>query len=241
MINLQSVQQASLQHGIKCMVYGRAGLGKTVLTATCPSPVLISAESGTLSLRKNNLEKLFGVGNPTIAYDFPVIEIRTIDELIEAEVWARTSHEAGQFQTVAIDSVSEIAEVVLSNAKAQVKDPRQAYGELIDKMQKTIKAFRDLSGKHVYMSAKEERIKDEATNTTLNGPAMPGSKLGSQVPYLFDEVFQLSMATDPNSGVYRFLRTQPDFSNQAKDRSGVLAELEYPHLGDIFNKIMSST
>lgn len=240
-IQLQSASQLAALHGVKCMVYGRAGLGKTMLTATAPYPVLISAESGMLSLKKENIERVWGVGTEGISYDIPVIEIKTISDLVEAEVWARTSQEAKNFHTICIDSLTEIGEVVLSNAKGQVKDPRQAYGELIEKMTTTVKAFRDLKGKHVYMSAKEERSKDEATGVTLAGPAMPGSKLGQQLPYLFDEVFHLGKAKDQASQQdYRYLRTQPDFNYDAKDRSGALAELETPHLGYVFSKIMGS-
>lgn len=237
---LKSATELAVNQGIKCMVYGRAGLGKTCLVATAPSPVLISAESGLLSLRRANLERLFGVGTEGITYDIPVIEIKTITDLVNAEIWARTSQEAKQFSTICLDSLTEIGEVVLANAKAQVKDPRQAYGELIEKMTVTIKAFRDLKGFNVYMSAKEERIKDEATGIALAGPSMPGSKLGPQLPYLFDEVFHLGKAKQQDGTEYRYLRTQPDFNNEAKDRSGALDEIEYPHLGYIFNKILYS-
>lgn len=239
-IQLQSANKLAAVHGVKCLVYGRAGLGKTSLTATAPAPVLISAESGLLSLSRQNLERIYGVNTQGISYDIPVIEIKNINDLIEAERWARTSQEAQQFQTICIDSLTEIGEVVLSNAKGQVKDPRQAYGELIEKMTMTIKAFRDLRGKHIYMSAKEERSKDEATGVTLAGPSMPGSKLGQQLPYLFDEVFHLGKAKNQaDQTEYRYLRTQPDFNYDAKDRSGALAEIEHPHLGYIFGKIMS--
>lgn len=239
-IQLVSSQQLAVNHGVKVMVYSRSGVGKTVLTATCPAPVLISAESGLLSLSKANLERMFGVGNPSICYNIPVIQVKTIEDLIEAELWCRTSKEAQQFQTVALDSATEIAEVVLSNAKKQVKDPRQAYGELLDKMNTTLRAFRDLQGKHVYMAAKEERSKDEATNATLGMPMMPGSKLGGQVPYLFDEVFHLGIGKDNQGQKFRYLRTQPDLLNDAKDRSGALNEIEAPHLGQIFAKIAGS-
>ena len=84
--------------------------------------------------------------------------IRTVDDLTEAYNWACSSPEAAQFDTIYIDSISEIGEVVLSNAKAQVKDPRQAYGELIEKMMVTLKAFRDLPGKleHGDLAVREE-------------------------------------------------------------------------------------
>lgn len=238
-IQLIAADELAVNHGVKCLVYGRAGHGKTMLTATAPSPVLLSAESGILSLRKENIIKVFGAGQESIAYDIPVIQIKTIDDLIAAHQWTANSPDAMQFKTVCIDSLTEIGEVVLANAKLQVKDPRQAYGELIEKMISTIKAFRDLPGKHVYVTAKEERMKDDVTGTTLCGPSMPGSKLGQQLAYLFDEVFHMGKHTDPVSKEsYRYLRTQPDFNYDAKDRSGRLEEMEYPHLGAIFNKIV---
>ena len=247
-IQLFAADNISEGHGVKVLVFSRAGIGKTCLTATAPNPVLISAESGVLSLRKANLERVFGIGDPSITYTVPVIQIQSLDDLIEAEVWARTSAEAGQFQTVCLDSITEIAENVLSNAKktkndqGKLMDPRQAYGKLIEQMTDVIKAFRDLSGKHVYMSAKEERIKDESTGVTLTGPAMPGSKLGPALSYLFDEAFYLGIGKDSQTQKpYRFLRTCPDHNIDAKDRSGALDELEYPHLGNIFNKIMASS
>lgn len=239
-IQLKSSAQLSASHGVKCLVYARAGMGKTVLTATAPAPVLISAESGLLSVRRGNLEKIYGVNAQGITYDIPTIEIRTINDLIDAHTWCLTSAEARQFATISLDSITEIGEVVLSNAKSQVKDPRQAYGELLEKMTNTIKKFRDLQGKHVYMSAKEEKVKDESTGSVLFAPAMPGSKLGQQLPYLFDEVFNLNKAKDPNTQQdYRYFRTQPDFNYDAKDRSGALAEIEIPHLGYVFQKIMN--
>lgn len=222
-MELKNTYGIGAANGVKMLVYGKAGRGKTTLCATAPNPVIFSAESGLLALS---------------AFQLPYVEIRTITDLTDAFNWAQSSNEARQFQTLCLDSLSEIAEVVLTNAKGQVKDPRQAYGELIDKMQMTIRSFRDLPGYHVYMSAKQEMVKDEATGITLNGPSMPGSKLGQQLPYFFDEVFQLDIGKDPNTQQsYRFLRTQPDFSNDAKDRSGRLDPVEAPDLGNIINKI----
>ncbi len=240
-VQLVGTAELARSHGVKICCYSRAGMGKTVLVATCPKPVMISAESGVLSLAKANLERIFGINTPGITYNIPVIQVTNAQQLAEAHAWAMGSAEAQQFQTVCLDSVSEIAEIVLTNAKGQVSDKRQAYGEMIDKMNMTIKAFRDLHGKHVYMSAKEERSKDESTGGMMGGPMMPGAKLGGQIPYLFDELFHLSKAKDPASGSdYRYLRTQPDFNFEAKDRSGALLEVEVPHIGYLIDKILAS-
>jgi len=210
-------------NGVKVLVHGFAGVGKTSLCATAPNPIILSAESGLLSLRKHSI---------------PVIEISTVEDLMEAHQWTLNSAEAAQFQTICIDSISEIAEVILANAKKQVKDPRAAYGELIEKTMATIRAFRDLQGKHVYMAAKMEPFKDETTGIVRYIASMPGAKLGGQVPYLFDEVFRLGIGKVPTTGQeYRFLQTQPDLQYDAKDRSGALDTLEPPDLNHIFNKI----
>lgn len=224
-LQFSTTDQASAAAGVKVLVYGDAGMGKTTLCATAPAPIIISAESGLLSLRK---------------YRIPVIEIKTIDQLIEAYDWSIRSAEARQFATICIDSISEIGEVVLTNAKRQVKDPRQAYGELIEKMTMTIRAFRDLPSKHVYMAAKMEPMKDELTGVVRYGPAMPGSKLGPQLPYFFDEVFRLGVNKSPQGETYRFLQTQPDLQYTAKDRSGSLAAIESPDLNHVFAKILGA-
>jgi hypothetical protein len=139
-----------------------------------------------------------------------------------------------------LDSITEIAEQVLSNAKLQVKDPRQAYGELIEKMNMLVRSFRDLPGKNVVMLAKQESHLDEVSKMTMFGPAMPGSKVSQQLPYLFDEVFRLGVGKTPDGTEYRFLQTQPDLQYEAKDRSGVLDAIEPPNLSHIFNKILTT-
>jgi hypothetical protein len=222
-LKFTTTDQAAQMNGVKVLVYGGAGMGKTVLCSTAPNPIILSAEGGELSLRNLRI---------------PMIEITTVQDLTEAHQWLCGSAEAKQFQTVCIDSLSEVAEVVLNNAKRQVKDPRQAYGELIEKMESVIRAYRDLPGMNVYMSAKMEPSKDELTGVVRYGPAMPGSKLGSKLPYFFDEVFRLGINKTPQGESYRFLQTQPDMQYEAKDRSGALAAVEPPHLAQLFNKIL---
>lgn len=221
---------------VKMLVYSQAGMGKTVLTATLPSPILISAESGALSLKRQNLERIFGVETGGICYNIPMIVINSMDDLVECYNWALQSPEAAQFQSIALDSISEIGEVVLSNAKKTSKDPRQAYGELIEQMTRIIRSFRDLP-KNVYMTCKMDSAKDELTGVTKYGPSLPGAKLSKEIGYFFDEVFRIGVNKDEQGVPYRFLQTQPDIQYEAKDRSGALSAIEYPHLGHIIGKI----
>lgn len=226
-LKLRDTSQFSIENGVKIVVYGEAGMGKTRLCATCPTPVIFSAESGLMSLRE---------------YQLPYYEIKTIGDVRDAYNWARSSHEARQFQTVCLDSISDIAETTLSGIKntpaaggKKNNDGRAVYGDYNDEFYKILKDFRDLPGMHVYMSAKQDKIKT-ADGLVLNGPMLPGNKMNTQLPYVPDLLFQL---TQHSVEKYRYLRCHPDFANAAKDRSGVLNEMESPDLGYVINKISS--
>lgn len=240
MLKFTTAQDESLNNGVKILAHGESGVGKTVLSATLPRPILLSAESGALSIKPQNLIRLFGNDNPDITYNMPIIRIATIEDLTEAYQWCANSSEAKAFDSIAIDSLTEVGEVVLNNAKKQVKDARQAYAELIEKMENTIRAFRDLPQKHVYMSSKTEPLKDELSGIVKNTPSMPGSKLGSKLAYFFDEVFYVGVNSHPQHGKYRFIQTQPDLKTVAKDRSGALAEMEQPNLNFIIKKLLGA-
>lgn len=227
-IEFIETDKVAFDHGIKVLVYGRSGAGKTRLMTTLPiaEVFVISAEAGLLSVRQWNIKGA---------------KVKTVDDLSELYEWFLHNPIARQFKTIYIDSLTEIGEVILNNAKALAKDPRQAYGELIEKVTMVIKLFRDLPGYNVVMTAKQESHKDEVTQMTSYGPTMPGNKMGQALPYLFDEVLRLGVAKTTEGKEYRFLQCAPDLQYEAKDRSGALDSLEPPDLGLLFSKILART
>ena len=208
-------------NGVKVLVYGQAGAGKTSLIKTLPSPIVLSAEGGLLSIQDA---------------DLPFIEISDMATLQEAYKWLTEADEAKAFKSVALDSISEIAEVVLNAEKKATKDPRQAYGAMQEQMADIIRAFRDLPGRHVYMSAKLEKTQDEM-GRVLYAPSMPGNKTGQALPYFFDEVLALRVEKDSEGGTQRALMCDSDGLWLAKDRSGKLDMWEAPDLGAAIAKI----
>ena len=206
--------------GVKLLVYGAAGAGKTSLITTLPKPIVLSAEAGLLSIQDA---------------DLPFVEINTLDDLRQAYVYI-TSEAGAEYESVALDSISEIAEVVLNAEKKIAKDPRQAYGAMQEQVSDLIRAFRDLPNKHVYMSAKLEKSQDEM-GRMLYAPSMPGNKVGQSLPYFFDEVLALRVERDAEGNTQRALMCDTDGLWAAKDRSGKLAPWEAPDLGAIIEKI----
>jgi phage nucleotide-binding protein len=219
-INVKTTGSLSA-NGVKVLVYGQAGAGKTSLIKTLPSPIVLSAEGGLLSIQDA---------------DLPFIEISDMMTLQEAYKWLTSSDEAKAYKSVALDSISEIAEVVLNAEKKATKDPRQAYGAMQEQMADIIRAFRDLPGRHVYMSAKLEKTQDEM-GRVLYAPSMPGNKTGQALPYFFDEVLALRVEKDGEGVTQRALMCDSDGLWLAKDRSGKLDTWETPDLSAVFSKI----
>lgn len=209
---------------VKILGYGIAGMGKTRAISTLPTPIALSAEGGLLSIKDA---------------DVPYLEIGSMDDLYEAYAWLTKSDEAKHYESVALDSISEIAEVVLGVEKkvlvnGKVRDPRQAYGAMQDRMADLIRAFRDLDGKHVYFSAKLEKSADELGAVSY-APSMPGQKFAQTLPYFFDEVF----AFRKEAGHFAIM-TSSDGLWTAKDRSGRLDQWEPPDLGAVIRKIANA-
>lgn len=219
--------QVARAFGIKALVYGRPGTGKTVLCATGPNPLIISAESGLLSIRHMRV---------------PVVQVTTIQDVLDVYNWLRTPA-ARDIHTVCLDSLSEIAEKVLTAEKRGKSHGQQAYGAMNDRVIEMAKDFRDLPGKHVIFTAKEGFETNNATGITRIVPEAPGKTIGPALPYLFDIVLHLEVGRDPQGNTFHYARTRPDAMVDAKDRSGKLNEIEYlmpgqPNLTNLFNKIM---
>lgn len=204
---------------IKVMVHGPSGSGKTRLCATTGGKTLIiNAEGGLLSLR---------------GHDIDVFTVKSMDDLVEVYKYLVDDKD---FEWVCLDSISEVAEVVLAKEMKEQKDPRKAYGEMQVTMTEMIRCFRDLP-KNIYFSAKQERIKDDTTGGVIFGPSAPGQKLAQALPYFFDEVFSLHNWKDEQGNIQSGLQTRRDAQYEAKDRSGALDMLEQANLAAIATKI----
>lgn len=233
---MQAVQLDSIiqRNGVKCVGYGGSGVGKTRLVATAPRPLYISAERGGLSLR--------GAGIMALP------EIKTLADLIAAHTWVMQSNEAKAFDTICLDSVSEIADIVLRGEKSNSKDGRKAHGQANDLVLNRIyRDFRDMPQKHVYFIAKETSFAVVPTGTILPenavvprvySPVMPNQTQRVELPYFFDVVFRYLVVGQPGQEPWRGLQTYNDGSAIAKDRSGNLAPYEPPDLGAMFTKAM---
>lgn len=220
-IVIKTTNEAVSEGGVNILIYGASGVGKTRLVATAPNPLLISAESNIMSLAD---------------YSVPVIEVNKLADIIEVYKFLATSKEAAVYETVCLDSITEIAEIVFSTVSKTEKDKRAAYGDTGEKVRDLIRDFRDLSRFNTYFSAKMDYVSDEV-GRRFYAPMMPGKKLGFALPYFFNEVFKLDIGVDDNTKEsFRYLATEATPTYIAKDASGKLDPVETPDLTHIINK-----
>jgi len=166
MIELQTIDEAIDDNGLKILVHAPSGFGKTVLCATTGrKSLLINAESGLLSLKEvpEDIKKN--------------IDVVTVNELTElGELYDMLAQGGHPYDWIMLDSLSEIAEVCLSKHMKEAKDGRKAYGALADDMYTLIREFRDLPKVCIYMSAKQE-FREDSSGTSKYRPMMPGRNL----------------------------------------------------------------
>ncbi|MGB1373655.1 MAG: hypothetical protein ACPG6R_11075, partial [Aequoribacter sp.] len=139
---------------------------------------------------------------------------------------AYAARNVDKYDWLFVDSLSEIAEVILRKNLEEAKDPRQAYGATQDAVLDKVRRMRDMPGINVAI------ICQQADGRL----SMPGQKLGPKIPYMFDEIFCVVSKGEGDDTQY-FVQTEGDAKFLAGDRSGKLRRLEPMHLGGIAAKI----
>ena len=215
--------------GVKCLIYGTAGTGKTTLASTLDHKrtLIVSFESGLLSL-------LDEPGSEDIQY----VNVTTLKELNEVYDELCKPAMQSKFDNIFIDSLSEISELVLATVKADPKvykgmqDNMKLYMITQEEMVKIAKAFRDLKGYNIFMTCLAEPYVKNMKETMR--PLMVGQKLGTKMLSLFDFIFYMAAEDDGK----RVMFTQPSTTHEAKSRSRKLLNKEDANLGYILNKIL---
>lgn len=226
--DFKPAKQFALQYGAKMICYGPPGSGKTPLINTAPNPCLLITEPGMMSMRTSNVPAVLG---------------RTPEEIDDFFKWLFGSNESRKFDTVAIDSGSQLAETYLDRelegkSKAGNKvDGKAAYGNMARTVHKHLNGLFFMQQKHVYIICKQ--MLAEADGVTQKKPYFPGQDLNVRIPHLYDIILHLDKQNVPGVGLTRAFRCQGDYSAVARDRSGSLAEFEPPDLAGLIKKVMS--
>jgi hypothetical protein len=224
-MNLSSLRPAkdfAINYGVKSIIYGPAGSGKTPLINTAPRPILMACEPGLLSMRNSMV--------PT----FIASDAKRIDEFWE---WVFNSNETKNFDTIGVDSVSQMCEIYLEKANKENKHGLAAYGQMATDVLKQLDKLYFLQYKHTYLIAKLE-VKNGAVGS-FSRPYYPGQQLPVAMPHKYDQILHLDIHNVPSVGQVRSFQCAPTIDVMARDRTGQLNMFEEPDFGKLVQKAMS--
>lgn len=217
--DLRPLGQLAQFNGVKCIGYGPAGSGKTPVAVTAPKPVFLAIEPGLLSVRDATI--------PAWLADTPA----KIEEFFN---WLFGSHEAKNFDTVVIDSVSEWCELVLQKTMKANSHGLKAYGDMAEEVLKRITQLYYMPQKHMYLICKETNMEEQGVNKLR--PYFPGKEVYKEINHKFDLIMHAGLHNVPNAGIQKSFCTNATFDIHARDRSGKLAQFEPMDLSYIFSK-----
>lgn len=219
--SLRPARDFAVNFGCKAVIYGPAGSGKTPVINTCPRPVMLACEPGLLSMRGSNV---------------PTWQGYTPEAINDFFKWFFASDETKNFDTLAIDSTSHMAEIYLQAALKTNKHGLAAYGEMATETLKHLNTLYYTKQKHTYLIAKQEIISENGL--TIKRPYYPGRQLPIELPHKYDQILQLDIQNVPGVGQVRAFRCQGSIDVLARDRTGQLAEFEPPDFSAIVRKAM---
>jgi hypothetical protein len=206
-ITIHNTSEVEAQY-LNILIYGPPGCGKTTMAATFPNPIILSAESGLLSIRDRNI-------------DF--ITIADWDGLQEAYRFLRKGDHP--YKSVVIDSVTEIQKQLTDHILKGSPGARRAndgqmtmneWGVNIDGMRKLCRTFRDLPMNVCFICLAQEK---DAEGEPSIRPALSGRTLPEELCGWVDVVLYLPGPQENADGaIYYPAQAIPAKGRRAKMR-----------------------
>lgn len=252
-------QRLQEKRGIKGCIFGRSGIGKTSLLLTLPedSTLFFDLEAGGLAVENwhgdavrprtweecRDFAVFIGGPNPALRPDQSYSQAH----------YDTVCHKFGdpasldKYQTIFIDSITVAGRLCLQWCKGQPQavsektgkpDMRGAYGLHGQEMIGWLTHLQHTRNKSLWFVGILEEKTDDA-GRTHHVPQIDGSKTGLELPGIVDQVITMTNFTGEDGKLFRAFvnHTLNPYGYPAKDRSGRLALMEQPHLGNLMAKI----
>lgn len=219
--DLKPAREFAKRNGVKSIIYGGAGGGKTPVINSAPRPLLLACEPGLLSMRGSNV---------------PTYQAHVSDKVDEFFDWFFKSNEVKNFDTLALDSASQMCEIYLEKAKRQNKHGLAAYGQMAEDSLKWLNKLYFMPEKHMYIVAKQEIVTLSGIETRR--PYYPGKQLPTEMPHKYDQILHLDIHNIPGHGPQKSFQCISSIDILARDRTGLLGEFEPPDFTAIVKKVM---
>lgn len=251
-------ERMAARGGIKAVILGPSGIGKTTLLKTLnPATTLfLDLEAGDLAVEGwpgdavrprtweecRNLAALIAGPNPALRPEQTYSQAHYDHVNKDGEASAFT-----KYDTIFIDSITVAGRLCFQYSQGQPEafsektgkpDTRGAYGLHGREMLAWLSQLQHCRDKAVVFVGILDAKEDDYGRTNWVAQ-IDGSKVGRELPGIVDQVITYQELQTEDGVKYRGLVcTSPNpWGYPAKDRSGRLDQIERPHLGELFAKI----
>ncbi len=248
--------------GIKGVIFGKSGIGKTSLLLTLPTEttLFMDLEAGDLAIEQwkgdtirpktwqdcRDFAVFIGGPNPALREDQPYSNAH-----YEAVCKKFGSSDVlNKYETIFIDSITVAGRLCLQWCKGQPQalsertgksDIRGTYGLHGQEMISWLTHLQHIRNKNIwFVGILDERL--DEFNRKVFTPQIEGSKTGLELPGIVDQVITMAEVKSDDGSSHRALinHTLNPFGYPAKDRSGRLELFEEPHLAKLMAKIKNN-
>jgi hypothetical protein len=250
-------QRLAERRGVKALVIGPTGVGKTSLLRTLdPARVLFfDVEAGDLAVQDLALDVVrindwqgardlacrIGGPNPS----FPPTACYSAAHY--GAIGGKLDN-LDKYDTIFVDSITAVSRLAFRFAEQQpearsertgAKDVRGAYGLLAREMLTWLHQLQHTRGKHVIFVGILEKLTDDFNRAEFH-LQMEGAKVPREIGGIVDEIITMQWIDFGDHKPTRsFVCTSPNpWGYPAKDRSGRLEQIEEPHLGKLIAKLI---
>lgn len=243
--------------GVKALIVGPAGVGKTSLLRTLDpnNTLFVDLEAGDLAVQEVKVDAVrprtweecrdlacyLGGANPALPATacFSQAHFDAVGETM-ADI------SLAKYETYFIDSITVAGRLCFRWCEQQPesfndrgkKDVRGTYGLMGREMIAWLTQLQHTRGKNVIFVGILEKLVDDfqVVHWELQ---IEGSKTGKELPGIVDQIVTMQFIDFGDGNPVRaFVCTQPNsFGYPAKDRAGRLEQIEEPHLGKWLSKL----
>lgn len=245
MFDINSIKMANnfvMQNGVKVLIYGIAGSGKTRFTTTAERPLLWAIENGLLSVKDDNIPAVSlpikqEIDRVLATYTGGQLKedpFQCVNEFVD---WVINPMNGTEYQTLVIDSLSELSSLVFQFYDAVNKNGQKAYGDMADRMMIWIKKLYYCNKDVIFICKETTRnVGSQENPVYVTEPYFEGQKTKLETLHLMDIVLRFqkkSIVVERRPTVYdvAVAKSTPEFI--ARDRSGKLPEFMPQHFAQI--------
>lgn len=232
---------------LSVLVHAAAKVGKSTLSSTAPPPVLVLDAEGSwkfIPVRKKHWDPM---SEPIPRYDGTWEAcVVTITQWAQVEmIYRHLTQAQHDFVSVVIDSITEIQRRLKSNLKGTEAMQIQDWGQLLTKMDSTIRQFRDLTLLPIPVRC-VVMIAETRESSGKWKPYMQG-QIGVSLPYLVDicGYLYVAMAPDENGQPTKKVRKlwigpHPQFESGERVQGTLPDDVESPNIAEMMKTIFAN-